>query len=232
MRSALYSHEHYLLQIWLIFVGVVFFGFAVAWNEGLLTLLIETDRSKISLGIGILLLFGTAHCARRITYLSAQLNGILRHEQATSNSGKTKLAPAGSDSITDTHLRAMLTQKSESENDENSLIDLLISRAKGSHDIGWFLVDLLLKLGLVGTIVGFIVMLSSVANTATIDVTTMQKVLKQMSSGMGTALFTTLAGLVGSLLLGFQYLLLDKGADNLIERVVDFSNAKLSDIEL
>ena len=63
-------------------------------------------------------------------------------------------------------------------------------------------------------------MLGSVANTASLDVNTMQKVLRQMSSGMGTALFTTLAGLIGSILLGLQYLLLDKGSDELIHRVI------------
>jgi biopolymer transport protein ExbB/TolQ len=63
-------------------------------------------------------------------------------------------------------------------------------------------------------------MLGSVANSATLDVNTMQKILRQMSSGMGTALFTTLAGLIGSILLGMQYLLLDKGADDLLQRVI------------
>ena len=72
----------------------------------------------------------------------------------------------------------------------------------------------------IGVGIGFILMLGSVADTASLDVNTMQKVLKQMSTGMGTALFTTLAGLVGSILLGAQYLLLDKAGDELIERTV------------
>ena len=82
------------------------------------------------------------------------------------------------------------------------------------------MVDVLLKLGLVGTIIGFILMLGSIADTSSLDVNTMQKVLRQMSSGMGTALFTTLAGLVASMLLGLQYLLADKSADELIRRSI------------
>lgn len=104
----------------------------------------------------------------------------------------------------------------------------LIAHAKGGHDVGWFLIDVLLKLGLLGTIVGFILMLGSVADTASLDVNTMQKVLKQMSNGMGTALYTTLAGLVGSMSLGLQYLLLDKGADTLIEQILRLTDAKLT----
>ena len=55
----------------------------------------------------------------------------------------------------------------------------------------------------------------------------MQKILREMSSGMGTALFTTLAGLVGSMLLGLQYLLLDKGADELLHRIIRVAEIQL-----
>jgi len=103
---------------------------------------------------------------------------------------------------------------------KSTLTDALAERLKGAHELGWFVADILLKLGLVGTIIGFILMLGSIANTASLDVNTMQKVLREMSGGMGTALFTTLAGLIGSILLGLQYLLLDKSADELILRII------------
>jgi biopolymer transport protein ExbB/TolQ len=91
---------------------------------------------------------------------------------------------------------------------------------KGSHDYGWFFVDAIIKLGLLGTIVGFILMLGSVTDSSSLDINTMQKVLQQMSSGMGTALYTTLAGLVCSLLLAIQYQMLDRGADDLMHSAV------------
>ena len=115
-------------------------------------------------------------------------------------------------------------RQGSTENDaspeQSNLTEALSERLKGAHELGWFVVDILLKLGLVGTIIGFILMLGSVANTTSLDVNTMQKVLRQMSTGMGTALFTTLAGLTGSILLGLQYLILDKGADELVHRVI------------
>ena len=136
------------------------------------------------------------------------------------------------DSILGSHLVALSGRPRDAEtriqdSERSTLVDVLVSQAKGSHDIGWYVVDILLKLGLIGTIVGFILMLGSVADTASLDVNTMQKVLKQMSAGMGTALFTTLAGLTGSILLGLQYLLLDKGADLLIERILRLSESRL-----
>jgi hypothetical protein len=68
-----------------------------------------------------------------------------------------------------------------------------------------FFADKFLVLGMIGTVVGFIYMLRicfvgiNAANPAT-----MQAALVKMSFGMGTALFTTAAGLICSLLLKFQ----------------------------
>jgi biopolymer transport protein ExbB/TolQ len=44
-----------------------------------------------------------------------------------------------------------------------------------------------------------------------------QKILKHMSDGMGTALYTTLVGLVCSVLSAMQYHMIDRHADELIE---------------
>jgi hypothetical protein len=72
-------------------------------------------------------------------------------------------------------------------------------------DIGWFVSDMLLTLGMIGTVAGFIYMLSSsFADMDPQNVVSMQGVLAKMSSGMSTALYTTAAGLVCSLLLKLQ----------------------------
>ncbi len=77
-------------------------------------------------------------------------------------------------------------------------------------DTGWFLADIMLKLGLAGTVVGFVMMLSSVADIQGSDINTVQDVLVNMSSGMGTALVTTLSGLVGNGFTTVQYYSLEK----------------------
>jgi len=111
---------------------------------------------------------------------------------------------------------------SEKENNDTNvtnaeLIEVYESKLKGAHDIGWFVSDVMIKMGLLGTIIGFIMMLGSVANITDFDVTTMQKILSHMSTGMGTALYTTLAGLVCSMLSAAQYHMLDRSVDELIE---------------
>jgi len=71
-------------------------------------------------------------------------------------------------------------------------------------DLGWFIVDLLIKLGLIGTVIGFIIMLSSIALIEDFDLSLMHSLLKNMSSGMMVALYTTLTGLLSSIILSFQ----------------------------
>ena len=72
-------------------------------------------------------------------------------------------------------------------------------------DIGWFVSDMLLTLGMIGTVAGFIYMLStSFSEMDPQNVISMQGVLAKMSAGMSTALYTTAAGLVCSLLLKLQ----------------------------
>ena len=67
-------------------------------------------------------------------------------------------------------------------------------------------------------------MLGTVANITDIDLNAIQDILTHMSSGMGTALYTTFAGLVCSILAGVQYQMLDRGADDLIETAKHLSS--------
>lgn len=73
---------------------------------------------------------------------------------------------------------------------------------------GWFAADLCLKIGLLGTIVGFIFMLSPIRDLTAFDPSNLQSALRAMSGGMAVALYTTLAGLSCHLLLRVQYQLL------------------------
>ena len=73
---------------------------------------------------------------------------------------------------------------------------------------GWFAADVALKLGLLGTVIGFILMLASIRDITGFDTTSLQSALKAMSGGMAVALYTTLAGLVCNLLLRVQFQML------------------------
>ena len=70
----------------------------------------------------------------------------------------------------------------------------------------------MLSLGMVGTLIGFIVVLSSAFGS--IDVANpaeLKQVIASLATGMGTALVTTLVGLVHSIVLKVQLVQLEEG---------------------
>ena len=81
-----------------------------------------------------------------------------------------------------------------------------INDAYSKAETGWFVSDICLTLGMIGTVAGFIYMLSSsFANIDVSNVSSLQNVLAHMSAGMATALYTTAAGLISSAFLKVQY---------------------------
>ena len=77
---------------------------------------------------------------------------------------------------------------------------------KDTHvDFCWFTANKLTTLGMIGTVIGFIMMLSlAFADLNVEDVASVQNAIEFMALGMGTALVTTLVGLTCGLLLELQ----------------------------
>ena len=72
-------------------------------------------------------------------------------------------------------------------------------------DVGWFISESCLALGMVGTVTGFLIMLGTAfANVDVTNAATLLQALSDMATGMSTALWTTLVGLVCSLIIKVQ----------------------------
>ena len=106
---------------------------------------------------------------------------------------------------------------------QGALIEALERRIMGAHQLGWLLADLMVKLGLLGTVVGFIAMLGALTTLGSFDVAAIQGLLLDMSTGMRIALFTTLSGLGAGVLLGIQYHVVERGAEQLLARIAEVS---------
>lgn len=79
-----------------------------------------------------------------------------------------------------------------------------------SKDIYWFISENCMTLGLIGTVIGFIIMIGpALANIDPTIIDTVRTAIVYMSTGMSTALLTTLAGLVVGLFLKIQLVVLD-----------------------
>ena len=72
-------------------------------------------------------------------------------------------------------------------------------------DVGWFIAESCLAIGMVGTVTGFLIMLGTAfENVDVTNAATLQQALADMATGMSTALWTTLVGLVSSLIIKVQ----------------------------
>lgn len=126
--------------------------------------------------------------------------------------------------------QALHTGLSVSQHAEQ-LVQVLNEKICGEHEYGWFVSSLLVKLGLLGTVVGFVLMLVSLSSIQVLEFSSLQEMISNMAVGMGVALVTTLVGLTSSILLSFQYLLLDRAADKLISQCIQVNKIYVLNIK-
>ena len=96
-------------------------------------------------------------------------------------------------------------------------------------DNGFFVADILLKLGIVGTVIGFIIMLSSLSTIDEMNLAKMNNLLLSMSSGMKVALYTTLSGLICSILLTIQNNFFENKINLFISKIMSSDNNEKKD---
>ncbi len=180
---------NYLLLKASLVLSLIIFSFYLLFQLDLIELIINSDRSKISLIILVIYLLATLHWFYIAITLDKEISSIDKPEK-------------------DTLIGRYLIKRNDLEKTP-SLYNLMEDELSNRHSIGYLIVDILLKLGLTGTVIGFILMLLPIGEIKDFDPQILQKLLSTMSGGMAVALYTTLTGLVTSMLLKFQYFLLD-----------------------
>jgi hypothetical protein len=208
--------ERGAVLLWMIFTGLSVFAAVVVGRYGLIRLMVASDRTYISSLIAVLYIITSCHCFWRMRTISREGEAARRCRAILSAPNGTKALerdaealPAGL--VTD-HIRSLVT-KAETQGagriDQTLLLRSLADRLRGSNGFGAFVSDTLMKLGLLGTIIGFIIMLAPIAGLDAADRAAMKSSMGLMSDGMAVAMYTTLAGLIGSILVRIQYYMLD-----------------------
>ena len=235
--SQLASRDYFPLLRWMIFTGVTLFGFAIAWRYRLFQLMMAQDRSGISVFICILYIAISGHCLACILAISREINtahrvrdrvttgvGTYRTEGTRVVTADGAALPAGR--VTDYIHNLVIKAEKQGRHrrlDQTLLLRGLADKLRAPMQFGAFAGDALLKLGLLGTIVGFILMLLPLATLDNFDATSMKSSMKVMSGGMAVAMYTTLAGLVGSILVKAQYYILDNASAYLFDITTDLT---------
>lgn len=183
-----------LFWAWAVALGVLLFASAWAWRGGWWAALMSSDPTGISAGIVLLSSIVTLWCGVRVRRLAAECRPGSEWRRAYR------------------HGRALHVEQAA---------ERLGDRSHGPHETAWWFAGATIKLGLLGTVVGFIVMIGQLKLAANFDTAQIQAMLAQMTLGMGIALVTTLVGLVANLWLGLQLLLLDRLADRVVGAILE-----------
>ncbi len=221
---------------WLIFTGVCVFGFVLIWHYGLFRTMLHADRTYISLIISILYVLTTVHCLWRTSVISRELDAANR-VSALIEKSPGKVTVAGRNVITDDgsrlpegrvtqHIRNLVLKsglQGRHRIDQTLLLRGLADQLRGPNQFGSFASDSLMKLGLLGTIIGFIMMLAPIAGLDTGDRASVKTSMGLMSDGMAVAMYTTLTGLIGSILIKIQYYMLDEATAKLFSQATDLT---------
>lgn len=77
--------------------------------------------------------------------------------------------------------------------------------AERQAEIGWFFSEVELTLGMLGTVIGFVLMLSGFEKLDMNNTASMNAFITSFGHGMSKALYATLVGIVCSILLKLQY---------------------------
>ena len=228
--------DHLPLLRWLMFTGVCAFGFVMCWYFGLFRLMFSSDKTYISATITVLYVAVTAHCFVRTTAISRELDCANRVLAMVSR-GVTGFSVAGANVITTDgarlppghvtgHIRNLILKaklQGHHRLDQTLLLRGLADQLRGPNQLGSFASVALMKLGLLGTIIGFILMLAPIAGLDSADRASVKSSMGLMSDGMAVAMYTTLSGLVGSVLVQTQYYLLDEATAKLFALATDLT---------
>lgn len=187
--------------------GVELFIWFYLQQTGYLQNLIGSDQSHVSLIIIVIYLLGTLQFVYSSLVTSTQFVELQQMDSAPCRN------------LTLRRFFQQLDALERAGDRHQTLLDVLDTRLRGTYAFGFIVADLMLKLGILGTVIGFIIMLGSLSNLNSVDITVMQTLLAEMSGGMRVALYTTLSGMLAGIILNIKFNLLDWAVDHLVNDI-------------
>ena len=201
----------YLLLFRFLLLNAACFGvLGGAWLQGWLDAMLVSSARLMCLGIFATFLLGFAVCALKVARTSLELNQVRDGRPAPSSraAGYLERFPGG---------RA---------DDRRIAADLLRFRMASHISIVGHVANTLVFLGLIGTVIGFIVALSSVEPGVTGNVRQIAPMVASLIDGMGIALYTTLVGAVLHVWLIVNHRMLATGTLHLYNAIVELGERR------
>lgn len=228
------SSDYGPLLKWILVNVLAAFGLLALWYFGLIQAMLETDRTHMS--IVILGIFGVTslHCLYQTIIVSQELIAARKVRAAvvaaagrplvvTDGQVITGLGERLAPGIVTTHIADLISKARGARGgpnlDQMVLLRSLADQLRARENLGWFVSESLLRLALLGTAVGFILMLIPLTALDAFDVESLRRTLTGMTGGMAIALNITVAGIATALFLKLTYYLLDQAVADLFREV-------------
>lgn len=193
----------------LLLLVLIIFGIWILNERGLVAVVMEGDKSKISMVIASLWIFSSIYWL----YLSKVISSERNSFEGMDFSNEKLIVSRFFNSLKENENKDVLINAFESEFEKKISYGIIAS-------------DIALKLGLLGTIIGFILMLRPIAELNSTSPEDLKIALASMSSGMAVALYTTLTGLIVSTLLRVQFHVLAIWSISLINDLAFYTEKK------
>lgn len=176
----------------------------VAYAQGYVHKVIAADTTLLSVVIFIVFLVGLALCAHKVWQTSTDLDEVL-----TAPSGSTQLS------------RYLQSLAESSRENRGNVLGALRMQLSYRISVVRHLANVLVLLGLIGTVLGFIIALSGVDPEHASDVNAIAPMVSTLIQGMSTALYTTLVGSILNVWLMANHQLLAGGTVKLIGALME-----------
>jgi hypothetical protein len=200
------ASRRYLLLLRFAVVNLVALAlFGAAWLKGWVALILAGDSTHLVLLIAAVFAYGLVRCAGKIYTASFELNRV-------------REPPLSGPSQLRTYLDNIRGHDAQSRAISAAALKMRLLSEIGSIR---HIANSLVFLGLLGTVIGFIMALSGVDADTAGDVKSIAPMVTTLIDGMSVALYTTLVGAVLNIWLMLNYRLLEGGTVALLTGIVE-----------
>jgi len=219
---------------WALFIALIALGSVILWDYGFLAYLFESDSSRISFVIIALFIGFSAYClyvllmfARELRFVSLVADKLASSGGEADGLQSVAAGLPGSRFLGTYFADVQQKERLEAGGDRSVLLQSLTADFRKRARVGTYAADLLYKLGMLGTVIGFVIMLNSMGDLSNFDVDTLRGALQRMTGGMAVALLTTIAGLVCGILLRVQFNIAEALASDVLQATVRVTEVSL-----
>ena len=197
--------REYLLLLRFAILNIAALGLlALAWQQGWVEFVLSNDVTRLTLIILAVFVIGWGLCIHKIWHCSRQLNAVTNPDIDDER----------------VHWYQQLATQS-APHARGAVADCLRARLYARISVVRTIANQLVILGLIGTVIGFIIALGGVNAEANSQVDAVGPMVSTLLQGMSVALFTMLVGAIFHVWLNMCYQILATGTVNLTNAIIE-----------